>query len=138
MRSTSSPRPLGLLAAIPLVLSAACASMGGSEVTIPTTRSTVTLKCGDQYVWVPFEQTVLLEVPASDCWTDWATIPQQARGVSFRPEGVLDVQFAFPDGKTASFSDIAPTRRLPDSERATGVRYRNRQGRPVRVEVTLR
>ena len=79
-----------------------------------------------------------LEIPASDCWTDWAAIPAEVRGVSLRPQATLDVQLAFADGKTASYSDVAPTRRLPDVERATGVRYRNRQKKTVRVDLALR
>jgi hypothetical protein len=115
-----------------------CASMGGAEMTALRTPRTISLACGEQYVWIPFEQNLFLDVPATDCWTTWATIPAEARGVSFQPDGVLDVQLAFADGKSASFTEVAPTRRLPDVERATGVRYRNRQTRVVRVELVLR
>jgi hypothetical protein len=112
--------------------------MGGGDVAVSATPRIVSLGCGEQYVWIPFEQHVAIDVPASDCWTDWAAIPTQARGSSFRPQGVLDVQLAFGDGRTASYADDAPTRRHPDAERATGVRYRKHNKRPVRVEIGLR
>ena len=136
--TTRSKGALLFLAACALTTASGCASMGGGDMAVLRTPRTISLPCGEQYVWIPFEQTVFLEVAPADCWTVWATLPAEAQGAAFQPDGVLDVQLAFPDGKTTSHTDIAPTQRLPDAERATGVRYRNRQKRPVRIEVTLR
>jgi hypothetical protein len=121
-----------------LVISAGfgCAS-GGGDIAVLQTPRVITLACGEQYVWIPFERTAVLEVLPNDCWSDWAAIPHQAKATHFHADGVLDAQLTFPDGKTASYSDLLPTRRVPDMEHATGVRYRNKQKRAVRVELVL-
>jgi hypothetical protein len=126
-----------VLVAAPACLATAvgCASLGGLNAR--DTPTTMALACGEQYVWIPAEERVVLEIPAGNCWSHWATVPQEATSLALRPDGVLDVQLAFADGTTVSYTDVAPTRRMPDVERATGVRYRNRQARAVRVEVVL-
>jgi len=115
-----------------------CASLGGAGdlATVQPPR-TITLPCGDTYIRIPFEQHVILEIPPNDCWSAWAALPDQVTRVHVNSDGVLDAQVAFADGKTTSYADLLPTRRVPDMEHATGMRYRNKQKGVARVEIIL-
>src|SRR5215471_1328930 len=84
--------------------SVGCASLGaGGDITVLQTPRVITLACGEEYIWIPFERTVVLEVLPTDCWSDWAAIPDQAKGTNFHADGILDAQLTFPDGKTVSY-----------------------------------
>ena len=119
---------------------AACASITSSEVTAAAVYPPRQLRpeCGERYVWLPFERIIVLAIPATSCWSDWLALPPAATRVDFRADGVLDVQVSGPKGDISVHEAVIPVARIPDLERAAAIRYRNRQSRPVTVEIDLK
>ena len=121
-------------------LSSACATMGGAaapSLALYPPRE-LDAACGDRYKWLPFERLIIIAVPPTACWSDWLAVPRNASGVDFRPDGVLDIQVAGATGEISLQEAAVPFARVPALERAVAVRYRNRQSRPVLVEIELR
>ena len=113
--------------------------MGGdapSAALYPTRE--IDAECSDRYVWLPYERMVIVAVPPTGCWSHWFAVPRNASSVEFRPDGVLDIQAASATGEISLQEAALPFARFPALDRAAAVRYRNRQSRPVRVEIELR
>jgi hypothetical protein len=106
----------------------ACASVAGSEATAVYPPRQLQPQCGERYVWLPFERTIVLTIPVNSCWSEWLALPPAATGVEFRADGVLDVQVSGPDG-ISIHEGVSPVGPVPQPAAATS------DGRD-RVEVT--
>ena len=133
------PVLVGVTAACALGLGCASGGLfGGSNAHVVEPPKTITVQCGETYEWLPFDQTIVLEVPARNCWSTWMLIPHEAGGVDFRARGIVDVQYAFANGRKMTLVDQDPTKYEAYQDKITGVRYRNHGSQPVRIEVVLR
>lgn len=107
----------------------------------------ITLNCGGDkdYVPLPADKTnfVLTVNPTGEnCWTPWIVLPevklQRPNIYDGNPEGDLEAQLAVRDGKILDSLHISP-REKPWNPRSDlkAVRYKNPEGKPVKISVTL-
>ena len=121
------------------ILTSACGAITSNEAAVAVyPPRQVRAECGERYVWLPFERTVIVTMSVGGCWSDWLAVPPAATRAEFRSDGVLDVQVVAASGEVSVHEAVSPVARIPALTRAAAVRYRNRQSRPVTVEIDLR
>lgn len=99
-----------------------------------------TLWCGsNNFLHLTKTSSLTVFVPPTDCWTDWLVRPHDSMGsLTIAPYGELDIKVRFADGSTRLFLDFKPTTEIVvRDKKITGMRFRNNQNKPVRIEISL-